>query len=166
MREELSTVLEGGDPSWEGLWDNSLPYLEAVIRETLRLCPPVSMQTTREVTETCQLGEWELPKGSHVEVWPWLIHRDPSLWDKPLEFLPERHFEEIPTGNFIPFGAGPRECLGKRVARAEAKVLLARLLQRWEFWAPPSETLTFRLAVTLRPTPQKVSFRRIDSFQS
>ena len=120
----------------------------------MRLYPSVSMQTTRITVQSEKIGEHEIPAGTLVEMWPWLIHRSEKYWNRPLDFIPERHAEKRDNQNlfsYIPFGAGPRECIGKKLALTEAKVIIAMACQKYYLRMAPGHKMEPRLTVTLRP---------------
>ncbi len=107
-----------------------LPYLTACFKEATRLYPPV-WAFARSARVTCALGPWSLRSGDVVFVSPWLLHRDPQHYPDPLAFRPERHLAPPTWHPFasLPFGGGPRTCIGARFALLEASVVLSRLLR-------------------------------------
>ena len=108
----------------------------AVFDEALRLYPPAWL-ITRKAIEGGELGGREVPAGSLVIVSPWLLHRHPSLWRAPEEFRPSRFIDdEIDRSSFLPFGAGPRMCIGRDFAYVEGVLMLARLASRFEVGYP------------------------------
>ena len=121
----------------------------------MRLYPPVAAILTRRLTRDVTLGGVHLPARTLVRVTPWLLHRDPRWWpDAPLAFKPERFLPgapDIPRGAYIPFGLGPRVCLGQHFAVLEMTLIAALVLQRFELSPVGSETPRPRMAVTLRP---------------
>lgn len=130
-----------------------LPYLEAVVRETLRLFPPV-YAFGREVAAPFELGGYRLPVGSQVLVSPYGLHRNPSYFPDPYAIRPERWLagaEPIPRGAWVPFGGGPRICIGMHYALMEVRLLLATLIQRVRFELAPDFQLKLDPKVTLRP---------------
>ena len=110
------------------------PLLRSVLFETLRLYPAAPV-FGREATADTELMGHPVPAGASITVSPWLMHRHRKLWDAPTAFRPERFIDQPhPWGveGFIPFGAGPRVCIGAGFALAEAQVILASLLARVE----------------------------------
>jgi cytochrome P450 len=131
-----------------------LPLLRAVLEESLRLYPPVP-RFDREAVAADTLGEHEVQPGDLVSIWPWIIHRHKKLWDDPDLFDPERFARERRKAyhrfQYIPFGGGPRTCVGARLAMAEALTILAIWLARWRFKPMPGREVRVSGMVTLRP---------------
>lgn len=131
-----------------------LPYLRQVLDEAMRLYPPVP-RMEREAMADDELRGAPIRKGDIVSVWPWLIHRHRRLWDDPDAFDPDR----FATGSeanrhrfqYLPFGGGPRVCVGARFATVEALVILAQWLAARRFTLPPGHTPRPVGMVTLRP---------------
>ena len=143
-----------------------LPLLRAILEESLRLYPPVP-RLDREAIAADRLGEHEVRPGDLVSIWPWIIHRHKRLWDEPDAFDPER-FAAGRRHNrhryqYLPFGAGPRTCVGARLAMAEALTILALWLGRWRFAPVAGRDVQVSGMVTLRPKgglPLTLSKRR------
>jgi cytochrome P450 len=117
-----------------GLQDlKNWPRLKCVLLEALRLYPPVP-QLVRQARESDEvLGEWVEP-GDFIWISAWTLHRHRDHWDHPDAFFPQRFEEQAQPwthGAFIPFGSGPRICIGASFAMAEAQILLATLLHRY-----------------------------------
>ncbi|XP_054155295.1 cytochrome P450 3A29-like [Oppia nitens] len=133
LYEEIKTVDEF---TYEKLVH--LKYLNAVINETLRLAPSLT-RIQRECLQDYKLGNTgiTIPAGCSVEILPYAIHRDPKLWPEPEKFKPERFIDSThhPFA-FIPFGGGPRICIGQRFALNEMRMCLAKLIHRFEFTLP------------------------------
>ncbi|KFQ21330.1 Cytochrome P450 4V2, partial [Merops nubicus] len=112
-----------------------LQYLECVVKEALRLFPSVPL-FARALREDCCIRGYQIPKGTNVLVVTYALHRDPNTFPDPEEFRPERFFPENCKGRhpyaYVPFSAGPRNCIGQRFAQMEEKTLLALILRR--FW--------------------------------
>lgn len=131
-----------------------LPLLRAILDESLRLYPPVP-RFDREAVEADMIGEHEIRAGDLVSIWPWIVHRHTKLWEEPDTFDPER----FATGRkndrhrfqYLPFGGGPRTCVGARLAIAEALTILAIWLSQWRFTPLPSRRVRVSGLVTLRP---------------
>ncbi|NXH16658.1 CP4V2 protein, partial [Bucco capensis] len=113
----------------------NLRYLECVMKEVLRLFPSVPL-LGRVLKEDCCIRGYQVPKGTNVVVVTYALHRNPEIFPDPEEFRPERFFPENCKGRhpyaYIPFSAGPRNCIGQRFAQMEEKALLAIILRR--FW--------------------------------
>lgn len=110
-----------------------LKRLDMVVKEGLRLYPPVPLTVTRRCTQdTTACGQF-IPAGVNVLASSWLIHRDPVLWPNPEEFVPERFAagssERYPSGSYVPFGLGPRSCIGRELGPLIVKSVLIQLLQ-------------------------------------
>ncbi|HTW70024.1 MAG TPA: cytochrome P450 [Acetobacteraceae bacterium] len=106
----------------------------AVVSEALRLYPP-AYTIVREAIGPDRLGDFDLPKRAVVMIAPWVLHRHQSLWREPAAFDPDRFMPEAPVAPrfaYLPFGAGPRVCVGAQFALTEAVLVLALLLQRFE----------------------------------
>lgn len=131
-----------------------LPLLRAILEESLRLYPPVP-RFDREAVAEDRLGEHEIRPGDLVSIWPWIIHRHKRLWDQPDVFDPQRFAperkEQRHRFQYIPFGGGPRTCVGARLAMAEALTILAIWLSKWRFAPVPGREVRVSGMVTLRP---------------
>ena len=115
-----------------------LPYLRTIIKETLRLHPPVPFLIPRKVEVDSEVAGFNVPKGSQVLVNAWAIGRDPSLWDKPTKFMPDRFLEselDVRGRDFelLPFGAGRRICPGLPLAIRMVPVMLGSLLNSFDW---------------------------------
>jgi cytochrome P450 len=133
LRNEIDSELKGAVPSAEDAF--RLGYLNSVFDETLRLYPSAWAWTKRSLGED-RLGEVQIKKGEILFVSPYLVHRDPSLWTDPDRFNPDRWTSELRDQNkgaYFPFGLGPRTCVGKHFALLEAKLIVIRILQGFDF---------------------------------
>lgn len=131
LHQELDEVLGNQLPSLTDI--RNLEYTECVLNETLRRFPSV-YTLPRVTTEDVQLGGFDLPKGTRIHLSVWRVHRDERFWDQPNDWWPERWEEISPQEKqsaFIPFGAGPRVCIGQRFARLEATLALATICQEY-----------------------------------
>ncbi|XP_065452869.1 cytochrome P450 4V2-like isoform X5 [Chrysemys picta bellii] len=117
-----------------------LRYLECVVKEALRLFPSVPF-FARTTSEDCHIRGFKIPKATEVVVVPYVLHREPEIFPDPEEFRPERFFPENSKGRhpyaYVPFSAGPRNCIGQRFAQMEEKAVLAIILRR--FWVETSQ---------------------------
>ena len=159
VEAELDDVV-GDDPiGWDHLDD--LALLERVIDETLRRYPPVHSlprETTRDVT----FGDHVVPEGSEVLVGVYSIHHDDRFWNDPDAFDPSRWVDRDRSADaYLPFGAGPRRCLGATFARVEAQVVLAELLRRFRFESTDPGGLELSPQMTTQPAgPVPMRVRR------
>jgi cytochrome P450 family 135 len=118
--ERLTGEIEQGDDT----------YLEAAVRETLRVRPVIPV-VARQASQPIELGDYVVPAGTTVMVSIYLIHKDPEIYEDPEEFRPERFLGGPPDGaTWIPFGGGVRRCLGFRFAQLETKIVLGEILAR------------------------------------
>jgi cytochrome P450 len=131
-----------------------LPVLRQVLDETLRLYPSAP-RMDRQAVAADGLGDEPVAPGDIVSIWPWLLHRHKTMWDDPDAFDPDRFAPERKAERhkfqYIPFGAGPRTCVGARFATAEALTILAHWLARWRFRPVPGHVVIPSGMVTLRP---------------
>ncbi|XP_031420381.1 thromboxane-A synthase [Clupea harengus] len=111
-----------------------LKYMDLVVSETLRMYPP-GFRYARTVEEDCVVNGQFLPKGATLEIPAGFLHYDPEHWPEPEKFIPERFTAEAKASRhpfvYLPFGAGPRSCVGMRLAQLEMKMALALILQRF-----------------------------------
>lgn len=134
VEEELDRVLQGRAPTVEDLAE--LTYLDAVLKETLRLYPPVALMP-RVVVEDWTCGPYHVAAGSRLHISPYLLHRHPEIWSEPEAFLPERwiegseHHRKVPPAAFIPFGYGVRRCIGEQLSLRQAKLMIATIASRF-----------------------------------
>lgn len=114
-----------------------LPYTEQVVKETLRLFPSVWCLAARTSSEKIVVGDYTIPKGIEFLCSPYTLHRNPKYFPDPESFDPERFSAEneakLPKGAFMPFGGGPRLCVGNHLAMMESKIILANVIKRFEF---------------------------------
>lgn len=164
-QEELDLIV--GKERWVEDSDiKNLVYLQAIVKETLRLYPPGPLAVPHEAREDCTVCGFHVPKGTRLFVNLWKLHRDPNTWPDPEAFSPERfltshagidvlgqHFE------LIPFGSGRRSCPGMAFALRVTHLALARLLQGFVFATKLDEPVDMSegLGITLpRATPVEV----------
>ncbi|KAL7597743.1 hypothetical protein Lser_V15G22507 [Lactuca serriola] len=143
LQTELRQVLNGKEKiQEEDIQD--LSYLNQVIKETLRLHPPIPLVMPREARETCVLGGYDIPKKTKLIINVFAINRDPEYWNDPESFIPER-FENNPTNilgenyEYLPFGAGRRMCPGIGLGLANIRLPLANILYNFNWKLPDGE---------------------------
>ncbi|KAM5586465.1 cytochrome P450 72A397-like [Rosa sericea] len=140
-RQEVLQVFGSNKPDFDGL--THLKVVTVILLEVLRLYPALVV-LSRTTNKTIQLGKFSLPAGVEVGLSTLLIHRDKELWgDDANEFKPERFLEGVSKAtkspfSFIPFGGGPRICIGQNFALTEAKLAIALILQHFTFMLSPS----------------------------
>jgi len=151
-RDEVVRSAGSGWPTVASL--NSMDYLGRVFRESLRLCPP-AWGFGRTAINADTIGGYTIPAGATVLISPYVVHRSPRFWDKPLVFDPDRFLPERSAGRpkfaYFPFGSGPRMCIGANLASMEAPLIVAALLQRFDFELPAGTTVKFSPRISLRP---------------
>jgi cytochrome P450 len=152
LAEEVQEVLAGRLPT-----PNDLPRLtwaEQVVNEALRLYPP-AFAIGREAVADCDIGGYFIPAGTTIFISPWVTHRDPRWFDDPLMFKPERWSNDLakrlPRFAFMPFGGGPRICIGNRFAMMEAVLILATIAQHYRLEANAHPRIEPFASITLRP---------------
>lgn len=171
VAEVEKTYEEYGELSYEAL--GTMEYTEAVIFETLRLHPSVAIDVKRAVKDDILPCGRKIKKGMDLVYSPYVISRLETVWSDPLTFNPNRWLEphredstnSISQYKFVQFNAGPRVCLGKKVALLETKTMIAALLRRLKFSlaSPSSEGVHYKLGLTMsvvgglfvRTTPRK-----------
>ncbi|XP_071728950.1 probable (S)-N-methylcoclaurine 3'-hydroxylase isozyme 2 [Rutidosis leptorrhynchoides] len=141
LRQELKNKI-GSTMSIKESQVSDLPYLHACVKETLRLHPPAPLLHPQAILEGCEIMNFKIPKNSQMIINVWAMGRDPSLWEDPLLFKPERfcgsnvdfkgqHFK------FLPFGVGRRMCPGYPYAIKQIELMLASLVQNFD-WSLPN----------------------------
>lgn len=149
VEAELDDVVGPEPIGWEHLDD--LPTLDRVVDESLRLYPPVHA-LPRETTRPVTFGDDVVPEGAEVLVSVFAMHRDERFWEQPSTFDPTRWRDRDRTADaYLPFGAGPRRCLGATFARVEARVALAELLRRFRFERVEDGALSLSPQMTTQP---------------
>jgi len=129
------------------------PLLDQVIKESLRLYPPIHIGN-RRVVETMEFDEGSVPAEERMFYSIYLTHHDPNIWANAEEFCPERfaHGRRTPPFSYIPFGGGPRACIGAAFGQSEARVVIARLLQTYKFEFT-NHKIHVHMGATLEPRP-------------
>jgi cytochrome P450 len=141
VQQEVESVLAGRTPTYDDL--AHLPYCLQVFKETMRLYPPAPL--VREALHDIEIDGYLVPKGYTIYISPYTLHRkaeyfpDPERFD-PARFTPERE-KQLPRHAYLPFGAGPRICIGNHFALMEGQLLMATLAQRVTFSLVPGQTI-------------------------
>jgi len=152
LREEYQRVLDGRPPQIEDL--PQLPLTRMVLEEVMRLYPP-AWALARHAIQEDEIGGYAIPKGAYVLLFPYVTHRHPAFWERPSIFDPERFSPERATERhrfaYFPFGGGPRLCIGNQFALAEAQLILATILSRYQLRLLPGALVAPIPLVTLRP---------------
>ncbi len=137
-RERIESEVDhvvGSEPD-PAKWLEQMPFTRAAFEEAMRLYPPAP-SINREPLADDRYKDLVLPKGAQVLVMPWTVHRHRKLWEQPDAFLPERFHpgnrERIDRYQYLPFGAGPRTCIGASFAMQEAVIALGVLMSRYRF---------------------------------
>jgi cytochrome P450 len=152
LEQELDSVLGGRPPEFGDLGD--LPYTRMVIDESIRLYPP-AWGFSRQAMADDEIGGYRLPRGWLAFVIPYVLHRLPAYWEDPDRFDPDRfspaRSADRPKFVYIPFGAGPRQCIGNHFALIEAHLVLATLAQRFRLRLVPGHPVEPWALISLRP---------------
>jgi cytochrome P450 len=152
LHRELDEVLDDREPTHEDL--AALRYTEQVLLEAMRLFPPAYVLARRAQTDT-EIAGYPVPAGSEVVLWTYHTHRDPRWFPDPEAFRPERFAPETASARpklaYLPFGAGPRACIGQQFSLLESKLVLATIARRYTLDLVPSERILPKFRVTLAP---------------
>lgn len=153
LHQELTAVLDGRPPRYEDL--EQLPYTRQVIQEAMRLYPPVPGLAGRQAVADDVLFGRDVPKGTQVAIMPWILHRHQTLWNDPGRFDPDRFSPANSAGRdrfaWLPFGGGPRICIGASLALTEASLILATVAQRFKLGFVEDQQIRLKARITLRP---------------
>jgi cytochrome P450 len=153
LHAELDAVLGGRAPTQDDL--PKLAYAKRVIEESMRLYPTAPGLSARSCLADDEICGVQVKKGSQVGVTPWVLHHHRRLWDEPARFDPDRFLPERSAGRprfaYLPFGAGPRVCIGQVLAMNEATLILASLAQRYRLRVAADQEVALQANVTLRP---------------
>lgn len=156
LESELGRVLGGRPPAAADVPE--LAYTTQVVHEALRLYPPL-WAFSRRVRDAFELGGYDVPAGSTLFLSPYLTHRHPEVWENPEGFDPERFAPAAPRHPkyaFLPFGGGPRNCIGGGFAVLEMQMVLAALVQRFRLDLVPGHRVDLHPILTLRPSTDVV----------
>jgi len=157
LAEEVISVLgKDGVPSADDVEAEKMPFLDRVVKESLRWRPPIPT-VMRNVGHDTALGEYFLPKGTTIIMSIYAIHHNPQYWTNPDEYDPDRWIgvDEASkfSGTFVPFILGARNCIGSKFALIEIKVLLAMIVQKLRFKCVPGQIIKRKTTITLLPSP-------------
>jgi cytochrome P450 len=151
LHEELHGILAGRAPELADF--ERLPYLRAVVNETLRLYPAAYILARTSVAP-CTIAGYDFPADTTMIMAQWVMHRDLRYFDDPEVFQPERWLNglenRLPAGAYFPFGDGPRRCIGQGFALLEAALVLATIAQKYRFKLVPGHPVIPDPLVTLR----------------
>jgi cytochrome P450 len=138
LREEVDGVLGARSPTMEDV--GHLRFLERVVKESIRLRPPAIGVFFRQALEDVEIGGWQLRKGALAGSYSWVTQRDARWFQEPERFDPDRflpeRFAQLPLGSYLPFGTGPRMCIGAGMATLEIQAVMAAFVQRFRFAVP------------------------------
>lgn len=152
LHAELEGILGGRAPEWGDI--PKLTYTRMVLQESMRLYPPAHTMAFRAAQQDDEICGMKVPKGSTVTIIPWLVHRHRELWENPERFDPERFSAEASAKRdrlaYIPFGFGPRICIGGSFSMTEATMVLATLAQRFRLRLVPGHRVEPQALFTLR----------------
>jgi cytochrome P450 len=153
VRDEVKRVL-GDKPPTAAQLINELPYTTAVLKEAMRLYPAAPITGRRSLEDTT-IGGYDVPAGSDVVLSVWSIHHREDLWPDPERFDPDRFLGNPTIGRYqwMPFGAGPRACIGQHFSMLESVATLVELIRAFDFAAPPgsSDQVPVGSGITLFP---------------
>lgn len=153
LHQELQNVLRGRAPTFDDV--PRLTYARMIVQESLRLYPPVHTLSWRQAVADDEVCGRSIPKGSIVWVVPWVLHRNPTLWENPERFDPTRFSEARSSGRsrfaYLPFSTGPRVCIGATLAMTEAVLILAAISQTYRLRLVKAQPVEPQGLVTLRP---------------
>jgi cytochrome P450 len=154
IADEVDRVIGDARPSFAHL--DRLTCTRSAIEEALRLYPPAWGFSRRALADD-EIAGYRVPTGSLVFLIPFVVHRRPKLWPDPDRFDPERfsaeHDAARPRFAYIPFGGGPRGCIGNQFAMVEAQLIVAAIAQRYRIELVPNQDIRPEPLITLRPAP-------------
>lgn len=151
-QEEIDSILQGRDDvEWDDV--SKMDYLTMCIKEGMRdHCPVPFIQ--REFTHSFEINGHKFPAGTTVSLHIYGLHHNKHVWENPMEYIPERFSKEnvanMDPYQFVPFSAGPRNCIGQHFAMNEEKVVLAKLLKKFEFVIDPTHDVKKKVAAVMR----------------
>jgi cytochrome P450 len=153
LHAELDEALGGRTPGQDDL--PRLAYTRRVLEESMRIYPTAPTLSNRVALADDEICGFMVKKGMLIVIAPWLLHHHRRLWDAPSRFDPDRFLPERSAGRprfaYLPFGAGPRVCIGQMLAMNEAVLILASLAQRYQLWLAAGQVVQPQANITLRP---------------
>jgi cytochrome P450 len=169
LQAEVDEALGTGSPARPapGFDDlEKIPYARMVAEESMRLYPPAYV-FSRRAAGNDKLGPYDMPAGAHIVISPYALHRQPDYWPEPDAFWPERFAPGARTDRpklaYLPFGGGPRICIGSAFAMMEHALVLCSVVRRWRVEAIPGREVRTEPRITLRPRgglPMRVMLRQ------
>lgn len=155
LRQEIEQVTQGEALGFQHI--RNLHFTTSIFKESMRLYPPITF-IPRVAAENTKIGKRKIKKGAMIMIAPWVIHRHHDYWNNPdsfdaTRFMPHRE-KEIKPNTYMPFGLGPRVCVGANFATIEATLILARLAMRYDFILEPNQNVTPVARLTTRPKDQ------------
>ena len=154
IEDEVDRVIGDARPTFAHI--DRLTCTRRAIEESLRLYPP-AWGFSRQAMADDEIGGYRIPRGSLVFLIPFVVHRRPKLWPDPGRFDPDRFMPEHETARprfaYIPFGGGPRGCIGNQFAMVEAQLIVATIAQRYRIELLPDQDIRPEPLITLRPAP-------------
>jgi cytochrome P450 len=151
LHDEIELVLGNRIPTADDI--PKLQYTEMVLRESMRIYPPV-WTMGRRIENDYSVGEYTIPAGSSILMCQYVMHHDPRYYEKPEEFNPDRWTDDfktrLPRFSYFPFGGGIRGCIGESFAWMEGVLIIATIAQEWSMHLVPSQRIKLDPAITLR----------------
>ncbi len=149
--QETQQIKSNSTPTGNPIAD--LPHTNRVVQETMRLYPPAWI-IGREAREDDELDGYFIPRGSQVYICPYIIHRHPDWWKEPECFWPDRFADpeaDRPKFAFLPFGGGPRYCIGNHFAQLEMQLVLSQIIRKFDIQRSANKAIAVEPLITLRP---------------
>jgi cytochrome P450 len=149
LRLEIDRVIGSAPPTIDQL--KEMTYLDAIVKESLRLMPPAPL-SARMVAEPVELGGYHLPVGTEIVFSAFHTHHDSALYENPHQFIPKRWETINPTAyEYIPFSTGIRSCIGMPLALMEIPIIVAMVFQRFRLELSPNANITPHVGLTMSP---------------